>query len=389
MTRITPFRVCNDLIVINAVCADSTCVRMEVFMNNKIISNKEYNKLIIILTLIYSLYLVGCSNVATNSDIDKRENEKLKLKNIELSEIINSYKSNDNMQDGITEKLRFAVVDILHVKKIGREYYIVLIVNRDDVKYKNVQLWKYSENAPSKLLAEGIDINIEIRNEYLYCTVLKSVGNDEYVEEVLKFDNESNQSQIYEGKNVEISVSPNGEYFIIIENPCDKIELNDMDFTNIRSLKILNENDKVIYDELIPSKLHTQLIPFGWNESKFWATLNYAGGNVEFLIFDTETFNYEIIENKADYVESELNMKTGWICYSDYPMLRDIDTYNEFSQSGTEVNLFVYNIFTNKKIKVATSIAKDFGPKWVDDYNFQYNDPNSGRRILYKLNFND
>ncbi len=82
-------------------------------------------------------------------------------------------------------------------------------------------------------------------------------------------------------------------------------------------------------------------------------------------------------------------MKTGWICYSDYPMLRDIDTYNEFSQSGTEVNLFVYNIFTDKKIKVAKSVAKAFEPKWVDDYNFQYNDPNSGQKILYKLNFND
>ncbi|WP_440977693.1 hypothetical protein [Sedimentibacter sp. LTW-03] len=184
----------------------------------------------------------------------------------------------------------------------------------------------------------------------------------------MKIDSEHNKSVIYKGKNVEISSSPDGEHFIIIENPGNYIEPDDMDSKNVRNLKILDRQDNIVYDEIIKSNLQTELEPLGWNNSKFWATFNYAGGRPEFLVLDTEKLQYEVIENNADYFKSELNIRTGWICYSDFPQFRDIDAYNDFLESTKEVNLFLYNVFTNKKIKIATSIAKTFGPKWIDDY---------------------
>ncbi len=46
----------------------------------------------------------------------------------------------------------------------------------------------------------------------------------------------------------------------------------------------------------------------------------------------------------------------------------------------------MWNLFTDEKIYIATSIAKEFSPTWIDDYTFEYNDPNNKQRPLYKLN---
>ncbi|HRC82104.1 MAG TPA: hypothetical protein PLF27_12045 [Sedimentibacter sp.] len=53
---------------------------------------------------------------------------------------------------------------------------------------------------------------------------------------------------------------------------------------------------------------------------------------------------YEVIENKANSREFDINMKNGWICYSDFPLFFDIDTYNDFKESKKDVNLYLYNI---------------------------------------------
>ena len=76
----------------------------------------------------------------------------------------------------------------------------------------------------------------------------------------------------------------------------------------------------------------------------------------------------------------------GWICYSDFPFFLDIDTYNDFKQSKKEVHLYLWNLFTDEKILIETSIANEFSPIWIDDYTFEYNDPITKLRNLYKLN---
>lgn len=333
----------------------------------KTILKKKYN-IIIILILVCSSYLVGCSNSTSNPDIEyyKKQVEELKLANSELSKIIN----NENIQSYAIED----VSNIQHVKEIDGTYYIVLRVKG------KVQLWKYEEDFISTLLAEGIKINIEVRNQYLYCSVLKRTGLDGYTDEVLKFDSENNESVICKGKHVNISSSPDGKYFIIIDN-----QESDMAPT----LKLLDENDKIIFDEIIGSELVNNLEPYGWNGSKFWAVFDYSGirgGCVKFLVLDTEKFEYELLGNNPSFAfEFDLNIRTGWVCYSNHPILRDTYMYSDFMESKREVSLFLYNIYTDETIKIATSITKSFDPKWIDDYTFEYNNPVSDERILYKL----
>ncbi len=193
------------------------------------------------------------------------------------------------------------------------------------------------------------------------------------------------ESFIYEGNNVEISVSPNDKYFIFIDNP-------------ERNLKILDNDDKIIFEDKIEYEFsedmlqlgfenssEVSLVPYGWNDTEFWGEFQLGPGEPGYFILNTENFEFEIIQNRNLYHEYDINMKNGWKCYSDFPIHFDIDSYNEFKESKKDVNLYLYNIFTDEKINIATSVAKEFSPKWIDEYTFEYNDPNSSRRIRYTL----
>lgn len=296
----------------------------------------------------------------------RSQNEYLQKRINELEHLLNS-----TLQDN------FRVADILHVKELNGAYYIVLRTTIDD---NGVQLWKYTENSFASLIDEGIDINIEIRSPYLYYTVSKETDNNDYIEEVIKLDEYENKTIIYTGKSIEISASHDGEYFIIIENP---YYLNRAD--GVRNLKILDRNDMIIFDEVIESTMDTDLIPYGWNGEEFWALFNLMAGYPEILILNAETLMYEIKENKANSREFDINMKNGWICYSDFPIFFDIDSYNDFKESKKDVNLYLYNIFSEENINIDTSIAKEFTPKWIDEYTFEYTDPDSDNRLKYNL----
>lgn len=296
----------------------------------------------------------------------KSQNENLQKRINELEEILNSSTHNN-----------FRVADILHVKELNGAYYIVLRTTKDD---NGVQLWKYTENPFASLLDEGIDINIETRSPYLYYTVSKKTDKDGYIKEVVKLDENENKTMIYAGKSIEISASPDGEYFIIIENPYYSNRTE-----GIRNLIILDTNDMIIFDEAIKSSMDTDIVPYGWNGEEFWALFTIMAGKPEILILNAETLMYEVIENKANSREFDINMKNGWICYSDFPVFFDIDTYNDFKESKKDVNLYLYNIYSEEEIHVDTSIAKEFTPKWIDEYTFVYTDPDSDNRLKYTI----
>lgn len=342
------------------------------------------SKILLIAVIISNLTLSACSRSETvNQSVEeyKIQNENLQSKVDELEATIQNYKEAEAnvIKAEADTKSDFRVHDILHIKELNGTYYIVVYISGDETG--GVQLWKYNGKSFAALLAEGIDINIEIRDPYLYCTVTKCIGKDEYKEEVIKFDYEGNKILIYEGRNVEISVSPNGEYFIIIENPYFLNRNSESE----RNLKILDRNDKVVFDEAIDSKMVTDIEPYGWNENEFWAMFRYGPGIPELLILNADTHEYEVRENKADFDDLDINMKNGWICYSDFPLFFDIDSYNEFKESKKDVTLYLYNLFTDEKIYIETSISKEFMPRWVDEYTFEYSDPNSDQRLRYTL----
>jgi hypothetical protein len=83
--------------------------------------------------------------------------------------------------------------------------------------------------------------------------------------------------------------------------------------------------------------------------------------------------------------EFELNANTGQIAYSDYPFLFEVNSNQQFIDNGTKVHLFLYDLNTQALQTIATSIARLFSPKWLDNTIIQYNDPNGAARIEYKI----
>ncbi len=120
----------------------------------------------------------------------------------------------------------------------------------------------------------------------------------------VKLDVNENKTIIYSGKNIEISSSLDGEYLIIIENP---YYLNRTE--GVRNLIILDRNDMTIFDEVIYSAMDTDLTPYGWNGDEFWALFTIMAGKPEILILNAKPLMYEVIENKANSREFDINMK--------------------------------------------------------------------------------
>lgn len=323
---------------------------------------KRYNyQFIFVIFITLLIFLTACNNKLSYEPEINNENLELAAK---LS----------------TEDLE-GKIEILQTKQINGTHYIVLRLFKNNY---SMQLWKYAGSSAT-LLEQGINIHIENKDPYLYCRIIKHIksnNTNEYKNQLIKFANNNDKTILYEGNNdIEISAGPDGKYLMFIENS----ELN-ADLITTRNLKILDKNDKIVYENLIPSNMPTYLEPLEWNGSKFWATLNYPyDSHYAFFIFDTETLKYEIIKNKATYFESELNINTGWICYSTYPHFFDIDTYNDFIKSEKEVYLYLWNIYTDEKIKIDTAIARAFHPKWIDDYNLQYVNPDGEPNKVYTL----
>ena len=75
------------------------------------------------------------------------------------------------------------------------------------------------------------------------------------------------------------------------------------------------------------------------------------------------------------YWEWDLQPTTGRLAYSDMPMLYDSIAAEEFAASGRPVTLYVLDLDTGQSDEVATSEARRFGPRWVDEETLEYYDP--------------
>lgn len=74
------------------------------------------------------------------------------------------------------------------------------------------------------------------------------------------------------------------------------------------------------------------------------------------------------------------------MCYSDYPVCLDIQCKEDFLESGRDVNLWLYNIFTDEEIQIDSSVTKEFNPVWIDENIVEYDSPLSDDRMRYVLN---
>ena len=106
-----------------------------------------------------------------------------------------------------------------------------------------------------------------------------------------------------------------------------------------------------------------------------------------YFIVDTEGWNVSYIGNVKNYShEKAIDTNNGWVCYSDYPVCLDIQCKEEFLESGRDVNLWLYNIFTDEEIQIDSSVTKEFNPVWIYENTVEYDASLYEGRIRYVLN---
>lgn len=91
---------------------------------------------------------------------------------------------------------------------------------------------------------------------------------------------------------------------------------------------------------------------------------------------------YDVSALPVQGLEFTLNPDKEIIAFSDFPVLFDKETADQFTASKKTVTLFTYDLDSKEKEIIATSVAKPFHPAWFDPDTLEYDDPNAEVRIV-------
>ncbi|MEI6040327.1 MAG: hypothetical protein WCP93_03190 [Candidatus Berkelbacteria bacterium] len=79
-----------------------------------------------------------------------------------------------------------------------------------------------------------------------------------------------------------------------------------------------------------------------------------------------------------------INSTGTFVIGSDFPRMFDVDSAKQFEIDKTKVNLYLYDLSTGKRKVIATAGGKDFEFGWVNDSNYTYTDPETGKVVTGK-----
>ena len=203
------------------------------------------------------------------------------------------------------------------------------------------------------------------------------------IDELWKYDAAGNGKKIYTGNNIDFRVAPDG----------NTIAINDSDH-----LLILDTSGNLFasftLDELSSGNPKTNTASIGmegWSKdsSQFWGNLFMAIDVRAFfrvIVSTKQSQTYDIMNFPFSRHDYDLNYDTAQIVFSDYPMFLDADNAKKFETSGKIVSLYLLDLPGKKIQTISTTIAKPFNPSWIDDNNFQYDNPGGdGTRINFAL----
>jgi hypothetical protein len=233
----------------------------------------------------------------------------------------------------------------------------------------------------------------EFHNGNLYIIKkVEIVGNQkrEWEEELWKYDiNGIGNKLWYSTKGLDYRVAPNEKIFAIqYENIISFDEWDDN--LDIFISKYVLWNSKSVWKEQPFGAKYLayytkQLDKWSDNSRILWGELVYESTPEFIFMFDSTTFKVsEInISNQNIGIEFELNANTGKLVYSDYPRMETEEERTIFQNDEREVKLFLFDLLHMTQRIIATSTAKEFHPKWINDSTIEFDDPAiEGNRIV-------
>lgn len=255
---------------------------------------------------------------------------------------------------------------------------IVFKINQKD--YKSGDL--YIKNGENETFFKHVNDsypNAQYRNGNVYFTEMTKEykPNADWTRELWKYDENGNGKKIYAGRISDYRVK-NDEQVIVISVD-QNIKILDSKFKEIKSYTYadfgIDVNNNVNEESPMISK-------FGKNTIWFdFFGVEYFGGVAK---IDLNDFKINVFKKSGITVYGEdfdVNTETEMLAGSEYPYIDDADTRKEYETSGAKLDLVIYDLKNDTKKVIATSAAKKFLPKWINDNTIEYNDPNSEGRI--------
>ncbi len=222
----------------------------------------------------------------------------------------------------------------------------------------------------------------EYKNGNLY--IIQRTGGEEgyqdipdWTDELWKYDSKKQGTKLYSIRGLDFRVSNDNKLIAIIGSGSDNKDMVGFIDTSGKQLAEFGGDDLGI-------SLMKLLV---WGENTFWLADLALPYPVAFIKFDTNPFQaskYDV-ENVGIGMEYVINPDTQRVAYSDYPPLFDVDSQNEYKQSGKKVTLYVYDLETDEKHVIDTSTTKEFNPKWIDDDTIEYDNPKGEGRVTKKI----
>ncbi len=123
----------------------------------------------------------------------------------------------------------------------------------------------------------------------------------------------------------------------------------------------------------VSSEEGISLLDFQEDSDIIWLTSQETYIIKNYITLDVRTGEVNIYPFELGPSEDyDLDMTSGWLLTSDYPMFLDVNTRDAYLAGNQWTNLYLYNVFTGEKYFVDQGEVNLFNPRWSYNSLFEY-----------------
>jgi|GEM_PF-1643279 len=224
--------------------------------------------------------------------------------------------------------------------------------------------------------------NAEYHNGNLY--IIHRTGGDSgyetnpnWKDELWRYNQQKQGQKLYSVRGLDFRVSDDEQIIAIVTN---------------EELNLLNNSGNKIKtfqsSEVVANSQNSPMFGFlAWGPKSI--LLDNTFGSRLAGLTKIDTTNYAVTKYDLSGLptgpEFAINVYKEKIVFSNYPAMFDADSAQEYERSGAKVNLVVYDLKSKAQQTIATSIVKQFEPKWIDENTLEYNNPNGTGRLTKQI----
>jgi hypothetical protein len=226
--------------------------------------------------------------------------------------------------------------------------------------------------------------NVEFHDGHLY--VIRRLGYDgcpdeDWADELWRYDSQGQGTRLHSLQGLDFRVAPDEGYIAVT-------------VASEHRLAFLNGSGQVCREYPIeqlsqqdpsrpPAERMISLLCWSDDGKAFWGAIRLGPGAEGFFRVEPATGKVTAYDVSSLPIlrEYDLNPNSGRVAYSDYPVLLDVDSAQQFTESGQQVTLYVHDLSSGETRTIATSSAKAFRPRWLDDATLEYEDPAGEGRV--------